>query len=61
MFVILDRETLMDWPYLVDEQRTYDVSRDGRFLAIKPHAAPEPEIVVVLNWHSELLARVPVP
>ena len=44
--------------------RTYDVSRDGRFLMIKdapagdPNAAPA-SIVVVLNWFEELTRLVP--
>ena len=42
----------------------YDVSRDGqRFLFVQENEQPqEPTpLVVVLNWHEELKARVPVP
>jgi serine/threonine-protein kinase len=45
--------------------RTYDVSRDGRFLMIKEdtgssedHASPA-SMIVVQNWFEELKARVP--
>ena len=42
----------------------YDVSRDGRFLLLKDAAETSderpPQITVVLNWHEELKARVPV-
>ena len=45
--------------------RAYDIALDGRFLMIKSEAATEgnaeePEITVVLNWHQELLERVPL-
>ena len=48
---------------------TYDVAPDGqRFLMIKEAASgtSDPfagltQIYVVLNWHQELLERVPVP
>ena len=48
-------------------QRSYDVSPDGqRFLMIKDMPATDQastatpaSIVVVLNWHEELKARVP--
>jgi Tol biopolymer transport system component len=43
--------------------RTYDVAPDGRFLLIKEQSAgggaPTPNMVVVVNWFQELLARVP--
>ena len=44
-----------------------DVAPDGRFLMIIPAGrtaaetdAPPPHINVVLNWHEELKARVPI-
>ncbi len=50
-------------------QRTYDIAPDGqRFLMVKEDAATDDltdpfagltQIHVVLNWFSELLARVP--
>ena len=44
--------------------RLYDVAPDGRFLMIKiggPEGAEDrPVIDFVLNWHTELLERVPV-
>jgi hypothetical protein len=45
--------------------RSYDVSRDGRFLVLKEHIeagtsdAPARGIVVVQNWFTELNRRVP--
>ena len=43
----------------------YDVAPDGRrFLMVKTEGEPEKdtaEITVVLNWHQELLERVPIP
>lgn len=41
--------------------RSYDVTSDGqRFLMTKlPTDRPQPRITVVLNWFTELLARVP--
>ncbi len=45
--------------------RNYDVAPDGRFLMVKTGdetgEAPPPQITVVLNWHQELLERVPIP
>jgi hypothetical protein len=44
--------------------RTYDISRDGRFLMIKEnvvadeHAGP-PSLIVVQNWSEDLERRVP--
>ena len=51
---------------MVNGSPHYDVSRDGeRFLMMQEFAegdpAPSPQITVVLNWHQELLERVPVP
>ena len=44
----------------------HDVAPDGRFLMLKAGSqtdedAPPPQINVVLNWHNELLERVPLP
>ena len=40
----------------------YDVTADGqRFLMLEAQEAERPQINVVLNWHQELLERVPVP
>ena len=50
--------------------RQWDVARDGRFLMIKPSTETAdgepvvpgpPKINAILNWHQELLERVPVP
>ncbi len=44
--------------------RRYDLSSDGRFLAIMETDAAQTspfDLVVVLNWHQELLERVPTP
>ena len=39
----------------------YDVSPDGeRFLMLTQNTSAD-TITVVLNWHSELLERVPLP
>jgi len=48
------------------QSRNYDIAPDGqRFLMVKPGATGEPyaglnQIHVVLNWHQELLEKVPV-
>ena len=41
--------------------RSYDVTPDGqRFLMTKlPDDRPQPHIVVVLNWFTELTTRIP--
>ena len=40
----------------------YDVSLDGRqFLMTRSAPAAATGYVVVLNWHQELLERVPIP
>ena len=60
-------EVLFDAPYYFGNiGRNYDVAPDGRFLMVKSGPQPDadvssPEITVVLNWHQELLERVPVP
>ena len=48
--------------------RNYDIAPDGqRFLMLSPQRASDPSAVVppqinvVLNWHQELLERVPIP
>lgn len=59
-------EVLFDAPYYFGGVgRNYDVAPDGRFLMVKAGEQPDadvssPEINVVLNWHEELLERVPV-
>jgi serine/threonine-protein kinase len=67
-FTFGERLPVVDFPgYIAAEGRTYDVSPDGRrFLVVKdPVTAAgdvaRPEIEVVLNWHRELLERVPIP
>ena len=47
-------------------RRSYDVARDGRIVAvILPEKGDEsggaPSLAIVLNWHEELKAKVPVP
>ena len=40
----------------------YDVTADGqRFVVLSAEAPPPPQINIVLNWHQELLERVPIP
>ena len=42
---------------------SYDVAGDGRFLMLSSENQSEagpPQITVVLNWHEELKARVPI-
>ena len=70
-----DRPTaLFEGPYFYNDApramgvvRTYDVSRDGRFLMMKNSSTSEggeiqrPQINIVLNWFEELKERVPVP
>ena len=43
--------------------RQYDVAEDGRFLFWSRDVAESttPELIFVLNWHQELLERVPIP
>ena len=44
--------------------RPWDVAPDGRFLMVREGPvgqAANPHIVVVQNWHQELLERVPIP
>ncbi len=60
-------EPLFDWQYLaVPSLRPYDLSSNGRrFLVVGREASADagvaaPHITVVLNWHQELLERVPV-
>ena len=60
-------ERLFDAPYYFESPgRNYDVAPDGRFLMIKDTdqldgGGASPAITVVLNWHQELLQRVPIP
>ena len=58
-------QMLFDGTYYQAPGRTYDVARDGRFLMVKTSGptgedVSPPQITVVLNWHDELLERVPV-
>jgi hypothetical protein len=57
---------LFDWPTIAapGQARTYDVSRDGRFLMVKEAGgdrkdAPSASITVVLNWVEELKGKLP--
>ena len=65
-------ELLFEGPYFhveqpgaVGEVRTYDVSRDGRFLMMKNFSTDDggetslPQIIVVQNWFEELRRLVP--
>ena len=62
---------LFEAPYLLTSvgfgrTRTWDLADDGRFLMVKESVSSDgsgagPQITVVLNWHQELLERVPVP
>ena len=58
---------VLDSSYYFDNLgRNYDVAPDGRFLMVTTgdqtgEDATSPQISVVLNWHQELLERVPVP
>ena len=63
-------EVLFETPgYLLTPERVYDLHPDGqRFLMVKDAALTDdagtptpPQIVLVENWHQELLERVPVP
>jgi hypothetical protein len=49
--------------YFSNAEANWDISPDGqRFLMLKDDETPiHGEIHVVLNWHQELLERVPVP
>ena len=65
-FIMGAPERLFDWRYRsgLGGYRHYDLSPDGRFLMIVDSADVEGrrvEIKVVLNWHQELLERVPIP
>ncbi len=42
---------------------TYDVAADGRFVTIQSDLGGIPlnQLSVVVNWHQELLERVPIP
>ncbi len=60
-------ETLVEGQfYTCGSRPTYDVAPDGRLVIINRGADTSendasPPIHVVLNWHQELLERVPVP
>ena len=47
--------------YFGDLGRNYDIAGDGRLLMIKEDTEMNPQVTVILNWHEELKARVPVP
>ena len=56
-------EPLFDLPARLGGGVQYDVAPDGqRFLFVVPEddGSVAPEINVVLNWHQELLERVPI-
>ena len=56
-----DHRSLLAGDYLETGGTQFDVSPDGeRFLVIK-QAPAQTRLHVVLNWHQELLERVPVP
>ena len=63
---ILDTRYYAGFSRRGQELRAYDVSRDGqRFLMIKDEAGSgdtvtSASIVVVVNWHAELQARIPI-
>ena len=60
-------EFLFAAPYLSGaplRTRPWDVAPDGRFLMVREGPvgqAANPHIIVVQNWHEELLERVPIP
>ena len=64
-----DPEVLFDTQYyFIRANRTYDVHPDGqRFLMVKDApptdsgVSAQPQIILIENWHQELLERVPVP
>ena len=43
-----------------DGSKNWDVAPDGRFLMMQ-QLPSDLSINIVLNWHQELLERVPVP
>ena len=55
---------VFEGPYDNGFARAYDLGPDGRFLMLKPLEREgdrrPPQITVVINWHQELLERVPV-
>ena len=54
---------LFETPFVDTFGLSYDIAPDGWFLIPRP-AEAEPDtrqIRVVLNWHQELRARVPIP
>ena len=56
-------EILFEGAYLAPAgtERPYDLTPDGdRFVMIKT-GDDSPQIILVLNWHQELLERVPIP
>ncbi len=54
--MLFEMERNKSWPL-----RTYGITSDGRFVMIQPlHESTSKQIHVVLNWHQELLEKVPV-
>ena len=47
--------------YYFSGSRNWDIAPDGRFLMITQGGSVSPELIVVQNWHQELLERVPIP
>ncbi len=64
-FSFSSRTPMFNWPYLGTFGvfiRPYDVSAEGRFLAIKTGGtedASSPRIIVVQNWFEEVQRLVP--
>jgi hypothetical protein len=57
-----ERTSILDWPYVKEFSRGYDVSLDGRrFLTVKSLTSEEaaPQIIIVQNWFEELKRLVP--
>ena len=61
---------MFEEPYELDRFSTgnsnYDVAADGRFLMVRTEGpagddGPLSQVTVVLNWTTELVARVPLP
>ena len=65
MFRAGSPRSLFDGPFYLSEivNANFDVTADGqRFVMIRTaEGTAETNLNVVLNWHSELLERVPIP
>jgi Tol biopolymer transport system component len=59
---VVTRDTLFSGPYFstIFAQASYDVTKEGRFLMIKPNDE-HLQLVVTLNWTAELAARLGKP